>query len=346
MLNNFLFSNYKIEDKQHLRRYILLKSFLALGVLILLFLAPINYFILNEPILATLNILVAIFGIFTCLDLRYNQNLNRSIVSTLIVLIAFFIAFVYLNENRGFGLIWIHVLPILSIGLLGAKRGTIVSILYFIPIFTITYFGIGEWLNGEWCIIGFFRLIFSSLLVIYIVVMMDIALEKSYLQLEELSSTDSLTNIYNRRKINEIIKRETELSKRYHKHLALILFDVDDFKKINDTLGHNGGDKVLKKLTKEIKNSLRESDYIGRWGGEEFIIVIPEIDKDHAEDIAEKIRKLVEDMECDIQDTITCSFGIAIFDKDNDSSESLINKADIAMYRAKENGKNCVVVYT
>lgn len=343
-MNNIFLSNIITEDNRLIRRLILVNSFLLIGILIMIFFGFFNYFILQEYMISAINIVVTLLGIGIFLDLRYNQNIDRAITTTIVVMISFFILFVYLNENRGFGLIWIHVVPILSIGLLGAKNGTLVSIIYFVIIFTMAYLGIGKWLDGGWCLIGFFRLVASSLLVIYIVVIMDIALERSYEKLEELSSIDSLTLVNNRRKIEEIISREIELSKRYDKQLALILLDIDDFKKINDAVGHGGGDKVLKRLSSEIKASLRESDYIGRWGGEEFIIVIPEIDQDSAEIITEKIRKLVENMNCTITKNLSCSFGMAIFDKENDSIESLINRADVAMYKAKENGKNCVVV--
>ncbi|MEN8303273.1 MAG: GGDEF domain-containing protein [Campylobacterota bacterium] len=344
-MNNILLSNIKTEDSRLFRRLILLNSFLMLGVIVVAFFAILNYFVLREYTISIINTLVTLLGIGVFLDLSYNKNIDRAITITLTVMISFFILFIYLNENRGFGLFWVPVVPILAIGLVGFKKGALISIIYFIPIFTMAYLGIGEWLDGQWSLIGFFRLILSSLLVMYIVVMMDIALEESYKKLEKLSSTDPLTLVHNRRKIEEILSREIGLSKRYDKQLALILFDIDDFKKINDMLGHNGGDKVLQKIAKEIKASIRESDYIGRWGGEEFLIVIPEIDHESVKVMTEKIRILVQEMGCSTINNITCSFGITLLDKESDSIESLINKADIAMYRAKEKGKNCIVSY-
>ena len=130
---NIFIANFKTENAQLIRRLILLNSFLIVGVLIVVLLAFFN-FSLQEYKISILNIGMSLLGIGIFVDLRYNNNIDRAAIITVIALIGFYIVFLYLNENIGFGLIWTHVVPILSIGLLGAKKGALISFIYFIII--------------------------------------------------------------------------------------------------------------------------------------------------------------------------------------------------------------------
>lgn len=164
-------------------------------------------------------------------------------------------------------------------------------------------------------------------------------------KLEHLSKTDYLTKILNRRafysKANEMIK----LSERYGNEIGLLIFDIDYFKKINDKYGHDTGDLVLVELCKELSKAIRTTDYFGRFGGEEFIILLPDISKDELLNFSEKIRIIVEKIRIknlDVEDiTFTISIGATVLLK-NDNLESLIKRADKAMYEAKNSGRNVV----
>lgn len=164
-------------------------------------------------------------------------------------------------------------------------------------------------------------------------------------KLEHLSKTDFLTNILNRRafytKSNEMIK----LSERYSYKIGLLIFDIDYFKNINDKYGHDIGDLVLIELCKNVSKSIRDTDYFGRFGGEEFIILLPNISKKELLYFAEKIRVIVEDIKIknlEAEDiSFTISIGVTILQKD-DNLDSLIKRADLAMYKAKNEGRNRV----
>ncbi len=162
-------------------------------------------------------------------------------------------------------------------------------------------------------------------------------------KLEKLAMYDSLTGIYNRNKFNEILKYEMNMSKRYKTPLSLVMFDLDHFKRINDKYGHDTGDKVLKKVADTIRNNIRLTDTLARWGGEEFFLILPKTDIDKARNIAETLRVKIEDMDCECADKITCSFGVTCL-KENDSEDELIKRADDAMYLAKKRGRNRVEV--
>ncbi len=158
-------------------------------------------------------------------------------------------------------------------------------------------------------------------------------------QLEEMSQKDYLTGIYNRRFVEDFLSAEIKRADRYGRPLSVILFDIDDFKKVNDTFGHDVGDEVLKGVVKRTLSCLRSTDVMGRWGGEEFLIVLPETDLEGATVLAERIRKAVEDREFEKAGRVTVSLGVADYKK-GESVFDLVRRVDRALYRAKERGKN------
>lgn len=161
-------------------------------------------------------------------------------------------------------------------------------------------------------------------------------------KLNQLASKDSLTNIFNRRMLEEFINQETIKSKRYKYNLSLIMVDIDHFKDVNDRYGHQIGDEVLIKLTKIISLNIRKADVFGRWGGEEFIVLLPETNIEKAYIVAENIRKKVEKYNFGLVGTKTVSLGITEFKFDEDMLE-FVKRADDAMYEAKRSGRNKVI---
>ncbi len=162
-----------------------------------------------------------------------------------------------------------------------------------------------------------------------------------------LATTDPLTSIYNRRYMNEFLAKEAERSRRTDRGFAVSITDVDDFKKINDTYGHLSGDIVLKKIVRAMISCTREYDTVGRYGGEEFLIILPEIDKQTATLVCNRLRRNIEELEIEVIEgekiTVTASFGIASFQEDGVLPDDLLVKADERLYKAKREGKNLVV---
>jgi diguanylate cyclase len=167
---------------------------------------------------------------------------------------------------------------------------------------------------------------------------------KKATSLEEKASKDYLTNLYNRKKFDTILNYEFTLMKRNpQRNLALIILDIDNFKVINDTYGHDTGDTILIDIAKIIQLSSRESDIVCRWGGEEFTIALPETSIERAYIVAEKIRKSIENFIFHDNLTITASVGVSQFHS-NDDYNSFFKRADEAMYTAKHSGKNKVIL--
>lgn len=169
-------------------------------------------------------------------------------------------------------------------------------------------------------------------------------LEKLNKKLLEMSNCDYLTGLYNRRYLDKIIQYEVKRSKRYRTKLSCILIDIDDFKKVNDSHGHAVGDKALVTLAKIIKNYARETDVCARWGGEEFCILLPDIDANNATFIAERYRCLIENYTFHDASSLTVSIGVSEFIP-NEPIDSLFKKVDDALYQAKNSGKNKISVF-
>ncbi len=156
-----------------------------------------------------------------------------------------------------------------------------------------------------------------------------------------MATTDSLTGLYSRNIFDISLEKEIIKSIRYKKALSLIIIDIDDFKYINDTYGHQAGDKVIVKLVNIINNNLRKADLFARYGGEEFAVIMPETLTGEAYVVSERIRKKVlKSLKVKNQD-VTVSIGISTLTKEINSAYDLIKYADDALYRAKEDGKNC-----
>jgi diguanylate cyclase (GGDEF)-like protein len=164
--------------------------------------------------------------------------------------------------------------------------------------------------------------------------------------LNHLSITDSLTGLFNRRALNDMLTHEIDRASRYDADLSLILCDVDNFKAINDTHGHTAGDRALQKVAETLKNSLRRADILGRYGGDEFMIILPETGLEGAKSLAEKVRIAVEGLELELelpgQKAISLSLGVASCCEPLENIDTLVSLADTALYASKQAGRNKV----
>lgn len=162
---------------------------------------------------------------------------------------------------------------------------------------------------------------------------------------KKLAAIDPLTELYNRHRFIELYTTECIAMKKRNHPMSLIMLDIDFFKKINDNYGHNTGDDVLRKVSKIIQTPIRHIDIICRWGGEEFVILLPTADKNQALSLAEKLRHLVEQTEMPSGIKVTASLGVTTI-KNHDTLESSISRADQALYAAKRQGRNRSVLFT
>jgi len=181
-----------------------------------------------------------------------------------------------------------------------------------------------------------------------------IAGAKSYLEVLEFATLDALTGYNNRHQFEKRLKETTAIARRTNSPLCCIMSDIDFFKKVNDTYGHAVGDYILKTIAKIIKKELREEDIPSRYGGEEFIFLLPNTKIEEAQIVAERLRCAVENKKINIEEykiegvkeiQVTISIGVSSYNKEDREPETLYKHADLALYKAKEEGRNRVVIY-
>jgi len=174
-------------------------------------------------------------------------------------------------------------------------------------------------------------------------------METSHAALRQAAATDALTELLNRRWMEPFLKRELARARREAKALAFVMIDLDDFKQINDTHGHQVGDQVLCHVAKTLGRRLRGSDLLIRYGGDEFLAVLPETDLDEAAALADTLRAILADEPArlgSIEIPIRASFGVAAADPtDTASDQEIIRRADGALYEAKRAGRNCIATW-
>lgn len=164
-------------------------------------------------------------------------------------------------------------------------------------------------------------------------------------QTEQFAMMDGLTNVFNRRYMDLYLRKEINRCNRYNKCFSVMLLDVDDFKKINDTHGHVNGDVVLQAIARVLKETIREEDVLCRYGGEEFLIIMPETDADNAIALYPRIQEKLQESEIYSKYKVTLSAGCANFTAHADNLIDLLRCADISLYKAKKAGKNRAVKY-
>ena len=159
-----------------------------------------------------------------------------------------------------------------------------------------------------------------------------------------MSNQDYLTGTFNRKKFFDELSKEIDRVERYKQKLSIFMFDIDHFKAVNDTFGHQTGDSVLQQISAIVQQAIRKTDIFARYGGEEFVVLMPGTPANGARDIAERLRSEIEKHKFPHGSVVTCSFGVAEI-TESDNADSFLNKADIALYNAKDNGRNRVEVF-
>jgi diguanylate cyclase (GGDEF)-like protein len=168
-------------------------------------------------------------------------------------------------------------------------------------------------------------------------------LQIEYQLMQEWAFIDMLTGLFNRRRCEQLLQTNIEHSRCYHQPLTICLWDIDHFKQVNDTYGHEVGDQVLRQIARLAQSSIRSTDLVGRWGGEEFCLILPHTCLSEAEELVDRLRHLIKTQVRVGQQPVTASFGLVEYDT-TDNLASLIRRADEALYAAKAAGRNRVVV--
>jgi diguanylate cyclase (GGDEF)-like protein len=293
----------------------------------------------------------AFFLIFSYAYLRVTGNHRRYFDMVIYMMALFCLYMVCLGGAHSSGPLWTFFVPLLASYLQGLRKGAITIIALLLMILVIFY--------GPWSTLGIaqypniFKVRFLGALTMVCIMAFtyEYSRKLAHLELvvlseklEQAAKTDELTGLSNRRDMKEKLRYEANRSARSQRPFCLLLADIDDFKRINDDHGHDAGDLVLKALSGRMTVSLRKQDVIARWGGEEFLILLPESGMEEGRTIAERLLKTVTGQPFRIRDKslqLSLSIGLARFDPGSDL-EKTITRADQALYRAKHKGKKRV----
>jgi diguanylate cyclase (GGDEF)-like protein len=313
----------------------------------------------DNYILPLVNFIISICAALALYSLIVKKSFNFSAYFATIFLFTFLVIFSYFARNESFALVWTLCYPLFVIPILGTRKGMIMVVLFYLAIIPMAYLGIGEWDYGFWNLKGFVRFTIASLAIVYASYFFEVSANSAYktiqeirekekihlLELEKLSVTDQLTGLRNRRYFDDNFAIERQKIKRYNNKLCLIMIDIDHFKRINDEYGHQVGDIVLKEFSELLSKNIRATDLLSRWGGEEFIILLPETSLENSMLIAEKIHTVINEYSFSNIGELTASFGVSKVDPNSKSNMESFYQVDTALYQAKNQGRNRVVAY-
>lgn len=332
-------------SNEEYRRVLLLNLMLILLICVFSIYLVINIFVSKSQDVALIDgigvfITSAIFFYFHKTD-----NIKMTALALIVVIFSAFILVLYIRGDKYNFLVWTLVLPSVVYILLGTKTANVIVGLYcvFMLFFMLTRFR--TWAPVEFNIQSILNIFGASFVIIMLVGSYEKSrkeaadfLKEKTRQLESLSITDKLTGLYNRTKLDEIIDMEITRVSRGGNGFTIILADVDHFKSINDNYGHIFGDTVLINIALVLKKSCRQLDGVGRWGGEEFLVVCPETSEDNAVILADiMLQNLLSEDHKDVG-RITMSIGISAYQQ-GDTPDKLLKRADDALYLAKSKGR-------
>jgi diguanylate cyclase (GGDEF)-like protein len=276
-----------------------------------------------------------------------NETLTKLGVETLFMIV-FTTWVIWYSGQINSPLLNLYLLPIIASALILGKVVTAVETLIVI----VCYLLMAHDSNNRFDMLAYWgkmlALVAPVVLVAYFTTMLRADIRYAIARIKRISDTDELTGVYNMRAFSAILRRTFQQSVRHNHPLSVVMIDSDNLKAINDTHGHEAGNRLLQHLIREVTEELRRSDTVARYGGDEFTILLPETDRRGAYETAERIRKSVETSQFDVRGnhlSTTISVGLASYPEDGGNIDVIVDKADRALYRAKQRGRNRTELY-
>ena len=349
-INNFLHSGFKFTGEENLLQF-KFKMLNSIFIIVAFFSALFGLLSdlgINDigPIHTKVNYVYSFLTILLILFLRFSKkNYNPTAYSLLIIsLMTFTSSLVFVPQDE-FRMIWFYLLVFVAYMISSKMIGLLCTLASIVIVLSVNFFvdlqlsqvAINSGILG--LIIGsFLSYIYTDKITNY-----ENSLKQQNSSLSVLASTDYLTGVMNRRMFNDISERYFQTAQKNELSLTLLLLDLDHFKKVNDTYGHQAGDQLLKRFVKTLESILNKSDIFARIGGEEFAVLLSQINSDDAYLLAERIRKKIENdfMTYEGQDIrVTTSIGISENRETDTEFEDIFSRADMALYQAKHKGRN------
>jgi diguanylate cyclase (GGDEF)-like protein len=314
--------------------------------------------ILRNDYLLALVLLIASVLFFSSRLILVNKRLKNpyrfsgGLVTISLMLLMIYL--IYAGGVHGTGPLWIYIVPPVALFFGGMRKGTRNLALFIILVSILLFYPNDKLLAASYSFEFKSRLLYSFMTVSLLFAFYEYSRQKSYRLSQKISNEfesqarfDLLSNLLNRRGMQEILETEFSRSKRHNSELSLIMCDIDRFKLINDQYGHQVGDEVIVQIAKMFKSQLRQHDNVARWGGEEYLFLLPETNIEQAFAIAEKLRQYIEQQDFKTQDqTFSVSVSMGVYQiSATDTINHALTLADKGLYTAKNTGRNRSVIY-
>jgi len=338
--------------KENYRLFVVLNFISYLGFFAHLSFIPI-FFWIQLDILAFFNFFSVMAWLVAYVLNRQGHHVEAIILLVIEVVAHATMATYFLGWDSGFHY---YFLPLVLFLFINHKQ-TLLEIMLEVSVILSVYFWLLLTTSGNYqhpvdhLIVDWFQ--FMNIVINFIAIgLLGYGLRTSSMRaeadMEKLAITDSMTGLYNRRKMFEMMQLEQTRLRRSGKSFVLVITDIDLFKTINDRFGHDCGDKVLRDVSGLMRTTLRKQDMLARWGGEEFVLLLPETDLAGARKVIEVLRQVIAEHPftyLDMQFTLTMTFGMALFDG-RQTIETALKQADQLLYKGKESGRNCIMAPT
>ena len=348
-MSRFLTNNnrFKKDNPNYSRVYLLNATLIVLSI-VCLFFAILNFLENDVPFVVLLDLIIMICAILTIANFHKTDNIKITSFLTTILLTFLIAIYFYFVENRNFGLFWFSIYPPFTYLIFGRKKGRIYTLTFGSIILTYVILSYKSWEPAVFDYQSLINIIAAviclSLLVVFYENSRKTAEDAIIIknkELEIMSITDRLTGLYNRHKLDIALNEFLSKSDNCNNIFSIIIADIDYFKSFNDTYGHLYGDKVLVDLASIIKTTAYDNDIVGRWGGEEFLIICPGLNNEGVKELALKMLDNISNYKTKDNKKVSMSFGIATCKK-NESIDMLLQRADASLYCSKDKGRNMV----
>ena len=345
--HSFVTNNYhfKPDEPEYWQTY-LINNILLILIPVFLFLFFLNIMIQRWFIVIIVDVIATLISLFLMIYFHKTNNVEKTSIFSVALYTSLMIAYILISGPSDYAFAWIMVFPPISYFLLGRNVGRFVTLFSLMFIFVSILFFSLPWKSDSFNFISFVNLLFATVCITILISFSELSRSKAYdfitLKNEELmrlSHTDALTGISNRLKLDEVMMKELARVRRGTPHFSIIMGDLDLFKRFNDSYGHLVGDQILVEIASAIVPICRLTDTVGRWGGEEFLVICPETSTEGAMVLAEKIRKAVESLPLHRYGSVTISLGVTS-SKSDDDINTIVMRADRALYLAKSDGRN------
>ncbi|WP_166253229.1 GGDEF domain-containing protein [Marinobacter salicampi] len=325
------------------RRGIMRLIFVATGITLAIF-AVFQVFN-NNPVLALLELGASVLLLFGATRVMKTSRLHAWIYGYLVCAFSFFLYIITMPEASSTAFVWVFIMPILSYLLLGRVAGFFLAFPFMLAGGVFFYLQLNALTNAG-VMIDLLNPMFCAILILMFMHVYESRRADAQARLVTLAETDALTGMANRSSFHASLERVLRESQRNRRQFALVLMDIDHFKRVNDSLGHVAGDEVLRHIGRCLTERLRNTDFVGRLGGEEFGLIVREVAPRDAEGLVNELRQRIADTPAHYEGIaveLTATFGIAFWPADAEKLNELYQIADRRLYEGKSAGRNRVV---